>query len=132
MTKQLNTAANILLVVLVLLALGWVYGVIANWGEIESRPVRLAYIICDFLIVIPVGLAAVYGLKRSRPWGGAVFALALGALLFDIAHGIFYILVPPYDNYFGLPWPLALLLLAVVVAYTVYAVRALVQARASV
>ncbi len=122
MSKQLNLAVNLLFVLLVLLALGWIGGVIFNWEAIASRPVRLAYIICDFLIVIPVGIAAGIGLKRGQPWANSLFALALGALLFDIAHGIIYLL---WDNYFGVPWIVALLILLVVVAYTVFSIRAL-------
>src|SRR5687768_12532860 len=118
MSKQLNLAVNILFAVLILLALGWVWGVFANWDEIASRPVRLAYIICDFLFVIPVGVAAGIGLKRGKPWAIPLFPLALGALLFDIAHGVFYLI---WDNYFGIPLWLAFVLLAAVVAYTVFA-----------
>jgi|FLYN01.1.fsa_nt_gi hypothetical protein len=125
MSKQLNLAVNILFVLLALLALGWIGGVIFNWQAIASRPVRLAYIICDFLLVIPVGLAAGIGLKRGKPWADSLFTFALGALLFDIAHGIFYLI---WDNYFGVPWLIALILLLVVVGYTVFAIRALERA----
>jgi hypothetical protein len=126
MTKQLNIAVNVLLVVLILLALGWVWGAVNNWDEIESRPVRLAYIILDFLFVIPVGLAAIYGLRQGKSWGGTLFVFALGALLFDVAHGVFYLI---WDNFFGVPLPLAFVMLAVLVAYTVYAIRALEQSK---
>ena len=124
MSKQLNLAVNILFVVLILLALGWVWGVIANWDEIASRPVRLAYIICDFLFVIPVGVIAGVGLKRGKPWARALFPLAIGALLFDVAHGVLYLI---WDNYFGIPLWLAFVLLAVTVAYTVFAMRAVMS-----
>ena len=124
MSKQLNLAVNILFVVLILLALGWGWGVVANWDEIASRPVRLAYIICDFLFVIPVGFIAGTGLKRGRPWARALFPLALGALLFDVAHGVLYLI---WDNYFGIPLWLAFVLLAVTVSYTVFAVRAVIS-----
>jgi hypothetical protein len=122
MSKQLNNAINILFVVLVLLALGWVWGVISNWNEIVSRPVRLAYIICDFLIVMPLGFVSGWGLKNGKPWAKTLFPLALGALLFDIAHGIFYLI---WDNYFGVPLFLAFVLLIVFIGYVVYAMRAL-------
>lgn len=124
MSKQLNLAVNILFVVLILLALGWVWGVFANWDEIASRPVRLAYIICDFLFVIPVGVIAGVGLKREKPWARTLFPLALGALLFDVAHGVLYLI---WDNYFGIPLWLAFVLLAVTVAYTVFAMRAVMS-----
>jgi hypothetical protein len=124
MSKQLNLAVNILFVVLVLLALGWAWGVFANWDEIVSRPVRLAYIICDFLFVIPVGIVAGLGLKREKPWAAALFPLALGALLFDVAHGVLYLI---WDNYFGIPLWMAFILLAAAVAYTVVAMRALMS-----
>jgi hypothetical protein len=125
MSKQLNLAINILFVLLILLALGWVYGVIANWDQIASRPVRLAYIICDFLLVIPVGFAAGIGLKRGKPWANTLFALALGALLFDIAHGMIYLI---WDNYFGIPMLVGFLLLLVLIGYTIFAIRALEHA----
>lgn len=128
MTKQLNWAVNILFVILVLLALGWVWGAVSNWGEIESRPVRLAYIICDFLIVIPLGVAAGLGLKRGHAWATPLFPLALGALLFDIAHGVFYLI---WDNYFGIPLWLGFVLLAATVGYIAFAVRALLDAGAA-
>ena len=124
MSKQLNLAVNILFVMLILLALGWAWGVFANWDEIVSRPVRLAYIICDFLFVIPVGVIAGVGLKRGKPWAVALFPLALGALLFDIAHGVLYLI---WDNYFGIPLWMAFILLAAAVAYTVFAVRSLMS-----
>jgi hypothetical protein len=125
MSKQLNLAINILFVLLILLALGWVYGVIANWDQIASRPVRLAYIICDFLLVIPVGFAAGIGLKRGKPWANTLFALALGTLLFDIAHGMIYLI---WDNYFGIPMLVGFLLLLVLIGYTIFAIRALERA----
>lgn len=124
MSKQLNLAVNILFIVLALLALGWAWGVFANWDEIVSRPVRLAYIICDFLFVIPVGVIAGVGIKRGKPWATALFPLALGALLFDIAHGVLYLI---WDNYFGIPLWMAFILLAAAVAYTVFAMRALMS-----
>lgn len=126
MSKQLNLAVNILFVVLILLALGWVWGIVSNGNEIASRPVRLAYIICDFLFVIPVGVIAGIGLKQGKPWARALFPLALGALLFDIAHGVLYLI---WDNYFGIPLLLAFVLLAVTIAYTVFAMRAVMSLR---
>jgi peptidoglycan/LPS O-acetylase OafA/YrhL len=123
-TTRLNRTVNILFVLLALLALGWIGGVLFNWQEIESRPVRLAYIICDFLLVIPVGVVAGIALRRGKSWAKMLFALALGALLFDIAHGVFYTI---WDNYFGAPWIFMLVLLLVVAAYTVYAMRTLIQ-----
>lgn len=124
MSKQLNLVVNLLFAVLILLALGWVWGVFANWDEIVSRPVRLAYIICDFLFVIPVGVIAGIGLKRGKAWATTLFALALGALLFDVAHGVLYLI---WDNYFGIPLWAAFALLILTVAYTVFAMRVVMQ-----
>ena len=124
MSNRQNLAINILLGVLILLAFGWVWGVFANWEEIASRPVRLAYIICDFLFVIPVGVIASIGLKRGKSWAKSLFILALGALLFDIAHGVLYLV---WDNYFSIPLWMAFVLLAGTVAYTVFAVRAVMS-----
>jgi hypothetical protein len=125
MSKQLNWAINILFILLVLLALGWIGGAITNWNAIASRPVRLAYILCDFLIVIPLGFIAGVGLKRRKSWADSLFSLALGALLFDVAHGIFYLI---WDNYFGIPWIAAFLLLLIFIGYTIFAIRALERA----
>jgi len=120
MNKSLNRSVNILFVILVLLALGWVYGVIANWNEIVSRPVRLAYIICDFTIVIPWGFIAGFGIKRGKRWAYSLFPFVLGALFFDTAHGIFYLI---WDNYFNIPLVVAFLLLLLLLVYTVSALR---------
>ncbi len=120
MTKPLNRAVNILFVALVLLGLGWVGGVLFNWDQIVSRPVRLAYIICDFGFVIPVGFVAGFGLKRGKRWAYSLFPFVLGALLFDFAHGVFYLI---WDNYFGVPWIVMFVLLIVLIVYSVYALR---------
>jgi len=125
MSRQLNLAVNILFGLLILLALGWVWGAISNWEQIASRPVRLAYIIVDFLFVIPAGFAGGIGLKRGKAWANSVFALALGALLFDIAHGIFYLI---WDNYFGVPLLVAFIFLLVLIGYVIFAIRALERA----
>jgi hypothetical protein len=44
----------------------------------------------------------------------------LGALLFDTAHGVFYLL---WDNYFGVPWIVAFAALIALGIYVVYAIR---------
>jgi hypothetical protein len=41
--EQVSRATAILFVLLILLALGWLFGVVHNWGEIASRPVRLGF-----------------------------------------------------------------------------------------
>jgi hypothetical protein len=120
----LRVPAILLLVILGLLALGWVYGAATNWEAISSRPVRLAYIIADFGLVIPIGVAAAIGLLRGARWGGPLFALALGLLLFDIAHGVLYLI---WDNYFGIPIPAGFGLLAVTLVYTWYGIRSLLR-----
>lgn len=120
MKDSLRLPAILLLVILGLLALGWVWGVATNWPEIVSRPVRLAYIICDVAFVIPVGVAAALGVLRRKTWALPVFTLALGALLFDVAHGVFYLI---WDNYFNIPLPVAFALLAVTAGYVAWATR---------
>ncbi|GIV60545.1 hypothetical protein GQ464_007735 [Rhodocaloribacter litoris] len=122
MSKRLRIAVYVLWGLLGLLALGWIYGVATGWDEIVSRPVRLAYIICDAGLVIPLGVVAGLGLRRGRTWAPALFALALGALLFDVAHGVFYLI---WDNYFGIPLWLGFVLLAVLAGYVVFALKAL-------
>ena len=70
-SSKLNVAVYALFAILALLALGWAYGAIANWGEIASRPVRLAYLIADFALVIPAGIVS--GLLRDfRPNPGGI------------------------------------------------------------
>jgi len=118
--EQVSRATAILFVLLILLALGWLFGVVHNWGEIASRPVRLAYLICDFTIVIPSGLVSIWGLRNGRRWASLPFVFALGALLFDTAHGVFYLL---WDNYFGVPWIVAFVVLIALGIYVVYAIR---------
>jgi len=113
---------------LALLVLGWAFGVLRNWDQIVSRPVRLAYIICDFTIVIPLGLIAGFGLKAGKRWAYSLFTFVLGAFFFDTAHGVVYLI---WDNYFGVPLPIAFLLLLVLAVYVVYALRAVNAERAS-
>ncbi len=124
MTKRLKWSAWILLVMLALLAVGWAYGAITDWPAIADRPVRLAYIIGDFGLVIPLGVAGGVGLLKNARWAGSVFTLAVGALLFDVAHGVFYLI---WDNYFGIPLAVAVLLLAVLMGYVVFAMYALAE-----
>lgn len=110
-------SALILMVVLALLAVGWIYGALTDWAAISSRPVRLAYVICDFGLVLPAGFAAALGLRAGRPWAVPLFAFTLGALAFDVAHGVFYLI---WDNYFGIPWAVAAGLLLVTLAFAAY------------
>jgi len=124
MSNPMRVPAILLLVILGLLALGWVYGAVANWDEIASRPVRLAYVIADFGLVIPIGVAAAAGLLRRARWSGPLFALALGLLLFDIAHGVLYLI---WDNYFGIPLPAGFGLLGLTLLYTWYGMRSLLR-----
>ena len=122
--KAFVAYAWILVGLLVLLAAGWVYGLLANPTEITSRPVRLAYLACDAALVIPVGLAAGLGLLAGKDWARTLFALALGLLLFDTAHGVIYLV---WDNYFHIPLAASAGILAAVLAYVVLGVRALIR-----
>ena len=125
MDKQLRIVVYVLYGFLALLALGWAWGAATNWEEIASRPVRLAYVICDFALVIPLGVAAGWGLLQRKAWAFFLFPLALGALLFDVAHGVFYLI---WDNYFGVPWIVAFALLLTLGVYLVMAFRAVQRA----
>lgn len=120
MSPTLRRDAWILIAVCLLLGAGWVYGIAVNWPAIESRPVRLAYLICDAALVIPVGLAAGLGVLQRRPWALAVLPFALGALLFDTAHGVVYLI---WDNFFHLPLPAAFAILGLLVIYCLLSVR---------
>lgn len=114
-------AAVALMAILALLAAGWVYGAVTDWESIATRPTRLAYIICDFGLVIPAGYAAAIGVLRGTRWAPGLFAFALGALAFDIAHGVVYL---RWDNYFGVPWAATLLLLVATLGFAWYGLRA--------
>lgn len=127
MTDPLRRPAILLLVILALLALGWAYGVLTDWQAIADRPVRLAYLIADFGLVIPLGVIGAVGVLRRRAWSAPLFAVALGALLFDIAHGVFYLI---WDNFFGIPWAVAFGLLLLTLAYVALGVRALIRSAA--
>lgn len=110
-----------LMIILALLAAGWVYGALTNWESIASRPTRLAYVICDFGLVIPVGYAASVGVLRGTSWAPRLFAFAVGALVFDVAHGVVYL---RWDNYFGVPWAATLPVLVAALGFAWYALLA--------
>jgi hypothetical protein len=71
----------------------------------------------DLTILFPLAIAAIIGLSKNRVWGRRLFLLTLGALLFDTAHQVYYLF---WDNYFGMPWMVAALLLAVMIGYAVF------------
>lgn len=116
--------AIVLLAILALLAVGWAFGAATRWEEIEDRPVRLAYLIADFGIVIPLGVAAGVGALRRRAWAYPLFAVAVGALLFDIAHGVLYLI---WDNYFDIPLVAGFGILVLALAYAAWASLVLIR-----
>lgn len=118
---RIRWSVRILFVLLVLLTAGWAIEVLRNWDEVSARPVRLAYLICDVTLVILAGFIATFGMKAGKGWAFALFPFVLGALLYATAHNVFYVL---WDNYFGIPWIVAFLLLAAVGAYVLFALKA--------
>lgn len=128
MRPGMRRAAGVLAALVILLALGWGWGVVKNWSEIVSRPVRLAYIIADFGLVIPLGLVSAWGVWREKLWAPTLFAFAVGTLVFDTAHGIFYLI---WDNYFHIPLAVGFLILAVLLAYAVAVLRSVHAERGS-
>jgi hypothetical protein len=121
MSKRLKIAVYLLYAILIFLAVIWIFGVMRNWEAMQEKPVRVAYFLCDYTIVIPLGFIAGFGLKAGKRWAHYLFVFVLGALLFDTAHQVYYLF---WDNYFGVPLVFAAVLLLAVVVYTVFAFKA--------
>lgn len=126
MTKQLKFSVYALFAILALLALAWVFGVMENWDGMIERPVRAAYFLCDATLVIPLGIAAGIGVLKDQRWARYLFIFVLGALLFDTAHQVYYLI---WDNYFGLPFAYFLALYALIAVYCVFAFVAVLKRR---
>jgi peptidoglycan/LPS O-acetylase OafA/YrhL len=107
-----------LAILLLALTAGWVRNVLVDWPEIESRPTRVAYLLCDALLVIPAGAIAFWADHRRRPWARPALAFALGLVAFDLLHGIVY---TARDNFFGVPWPLVAALAGLALVFSIVA-----------
>jgi hypothetical protein len=117
MNKLEKISVWILIFILVLLASAYVYGLSSQLSEMINRPVRITYFISDIIILYPLGVAAIVGMFKSKIWGRRFFLLTLGALLFDMAHQVIYLM---WENYSGLPIIVPVILLVIVLVYAVF------------
>ena len=123
MSQRLKLAANILLVLLVVLTLSWVFGILFTWNAIASNPERLAQLISDTPFIILAGFVAVFGLRAGKRWAPALFAFSLGAFVYATARTVAYLI---WDNYFGIPWSIPFIALLILTAYVVFAMKSVV------
>jgi hypothetical protein len=79
------------LVLAIILIVGWPVAAIVNWENIVSSHARLGYLVGDLGIVVPLGIAVWYGLRRQRPWGPLVFLFYDGAVAYDGIHFEIYL-----------------------------------------
>ncbi len=114
--------ATILLILLVALTLVWIGGIATSWAAIAARPERLATLVADVSAVIIPGFVAVFLVWRGGPRAHLWYVLVLGTYLYAVVHNVAYLL---WDNYFGVPLAVAIVLAVVFAGYVVYAVRAI-------
>ena len=122
MHKHLKISLWILLILIMAVTAGWVLTAMRAWDEIISRPSRFSQLISDFLVITIPGLFACTGLQAGKPWAKYLFAVVLGAALYAFVFNVSYL---RWDNYFGGPWIVSLLLLLAFVGYVAYALWAL-------
>jgi hypothetical protein len=121
--RRLLPVALVLAGVLLVLAIGYVYGVLELWDEWQERPVRLSYFLSDLTLVLPAGCAALFGVWRRKRWGVPLLTFVVGAVVFDVLHQVYYLFS---DNYFRVPKPLLALALLGAGAYGFCTLRAVV------
>jgi hypothetical protein len=126
MTKQLKFSVYTLFAILGMLALAWIFGVTQNWQGMIERPTRAAYFLCDVTLVIPLGVIAGVGVLAEKRWARYLFVFVLGALLFDTAHQVYYLI---WDNYFGAPMTYFIILYIIVAAYCIFTFIAVLKRR---
>ena len=110
----------LLSLVLALLLMAYSYGLTTQWDQMTQRPVRASYFFSDMLVLFPLGIASLVGLVRRKRWSGHIYLLTLGVLLFDMAHQMFYLF---FDNYFGVPLYVPIMVMAIVIVYSIYGSR---------
>ena len=110
----------ILSMMLALLLVAYSYGLTTQWDQMTERPVRASYFFSDLLVLFPLGIASIVGLSRRKSWSGHIYLLTLGVLLFDMAHQMFYLF---FDNYFGVPLYVPVMVMAIVIVYSIYGSR---------
>ncbi len=122
MHKYLKISVWVFFILIMAITAGWVLTAMRVWNEIISRPSRLSQLISDVLVIVIPGLIACIGLWAGKPWAKRLFAAALGAALYAFVFNVSYL---RWDNYFGGPWIIALLLLLAFIGYVAYAFWAL-------
>jgi hypothetical protein len=85
-TRRRIRVAWLVFAVALILAIGWPVAAIIDWPSIRDSHARLGYIACDFTIVIPLGFATWYGLRRRRRWAPLTLLITTGAMAFDAFH----------------------------------------------
>jgi hypothetical protein len=124
MTTLEKVTLALLGVIMLTLTAAYVYGVSTQWEMMKARPVRIAYFVGDLTVLYPLAIVAFIGMIRRRPWGRRFMYMTIGALLFDTAHQVYYLFG---DNYFGASHLVKVLLLAVIIAFSIFAYYALTQ-----
>jgi hypothetical protein len=122
--KRLKTCIALLIIILVLLSAAYVYGLSTQLEEMLKKPVRISYFIADMVILFPLAILSIYGLKKGKTRAKLHYMLTLGVLLFDMTHQVAYLF---FDNYFRVPIVLALLALLVVAIYCLYGYKTVIQ-----
>lgn len=111
-TRRRHLVAWLVFTAALILAIGWPVAAIINWPSIRDSHARLGYIVCDFTIVIPLGFATWYGLRKARRWAPLTLLVACGAMAFDTLHFAVFL---SQIRFLGLSWavymPLGLALL---------------------
>jgi len=65
--------------------LSWPIGLLLEPGRL-GRPAELEYFLADFLILLPLALAALAGLRRRAGWALPLFLLMTGGLAYSALH----------------------------------------------
>jgi hypothetical protein len=73
------------LVVVLWFLVSWPVGLLLEPGRL-GRPGELEYFLADFLILLPLALAALAGLRRRAGWALPLFLLMTGGLAYSALH----------------------------------------------
>lgn len=108
-----------LLTSLLILAMAYAYGILTQFDEMKKRPVRIAYLVSDLIVVFPLGIATIAGFLLKKRWSKSMQLLTAGALVFDMIHQTIYLM---QDNYFkiNLILPVSFSIILVIYAILVF------------
>jgi hypothetical protein len=104
----------------------WVYGLYTEPDRL-GRPAELEYFLADWLLLLPLALAAGYGLSRARPWARPLFLVMAGAGGYGALHFVIHLIRAESPV---APRPLLGLALAVILGVLALGVRQVVAALA--